>query len=255
MSNTTPDSFDDFMSQISASLQSPSGEAALRRINAERILRLMLDEIVQQRHDLQIRVLADSRISGYEGADILMQIDDYEIRIELIDIADRALSLSVDHLNIYRKIFEENPSTEALIIAWAADDLPSQKLSLLTIDYLLENNNLIQDFIDKVKPLPDVVQDILANQMKVWEDIPSLPKNEDDTTTNISTVFAKYFELAIMEERERSFKLEEKKLAVKNFPEKREADLVKNILQDALKESSIDELSNRLAQFPRRGAK
>lgn len=254
MSNKMTDSFDDFMSQISASLQSPSGDVALRRINAERVLRLMLDEIVQQRHDLQIRVLTDNRISGYSGADILMQVDDYEIRIELKDVSENSPTLSMGELAIYKKIFEENPSTEALVIAWIADDLPSQSLSLVTIDSLI-NEELINDFIKNARPLSDVVQEILSNQMKVWEDIPSLSANTSDTTTNIANIFSAYFKDALKDEQERSFKLEEKKIAVRNFPEKRETDLVKSVLQDALKESSVEKLSDRLSQLPKRGAK
>jgi hypothetical protein len=254
MKQDSPNSFDDFLAQMSASLQSSSGEAALRRINAERVLRLMLDEIVQQRHDLQIRVLTDNRISGYAGADILMQVDDYEIRIELKDISEDSPTLSMDELAVYKKIFEENPSTEALVIAWIADDLPSQSLSLETIDDLV-NEDLVEEFVKRARPLPDVVQEILSNQMRVWEDIPSLPNNISDTSSNIASVFSSHFKNTLKVEQERSFKLEEKKMAVKNFPEKRESDLFKSVLQDALKESSVEKLSDRLSQLPRRGAK
>lgn len=255
MKKDTPDSFDDFLTEMSASLKSPSGEAALRRINAERVLKLVLDEIVEQRHDLQIRVLSDNRISGEPGADILMQVDDYEIRVELIDAPNLIPNLDVDKLRAYKQIFEENPSTEALIITWTSDDLLSQKLSLMTIDHLIENRELIKGFLQKAKPLSDVVQEILTIQMRVWKDIPSLTKKETNISTDVNSIFAKYFEIEIKAEREHSFINEEKKLAVKQFPEKQEMKVVNNVLQDALKEYSTEDLASNLAQLPRRGAK
>ena len=255
MTQSTPDSFDDFLAQVSASLTSSSGEAALRIINAQRNLRLILDEIVQQRHDLQIRVISDSRISGDAGADVLMQIDDYEIRVELIDVPNLVPDLTTEKLKRFRQIFVDNPSTEALVITWAVDEMLSQRLSLITIDYLIENDKRIEDFVQKAKPLSDVVQEILVSQMRMWDDIPSLTPKDGGVCTDVSEIFLKHFADELSSERERSFKIEEKKRAISQFPEKRETDILKGVLQDALDESSTEELATRLAQLPRRGSK
>jgi hypothetical protein len=255
MTKNKPDSFDDFLTQISASLKGSSGEAALRRINAERVLRLALDEIVQQRHDLQIRVITDNRISGDAGADILMQVDDYEIRLELMDAPDNVPNLTREQLIAYKKIFEDNPSTEALVITWTLDELLSQKLSLVTIDYLVENSELIKDFIQKAKPLSDIVQDILVSQMRVWEDIPSLGNKDSNLSTDVQKVFEKHLSDEIRDELERSYKTEEKKLAVKSFPEKQEMKTINGALAEALQEEVVDTLATLLVALPRRGVK
>ncbi len=255
MTQNIPDSFDDFLAQVSASLTSSSGEAALRLINAQRNLRLVLDEIVQQRHDLQIRVISDNRISGDAGADVLMQIDDYEIRLELIDTPNLLPNLTKVKLKKYRQIFEDNPSTETLVITWTSDELLSQRLSLVTVDYLIENDNQIEDFVHNAKPLSDVVQEILVSQMRVWDDIPSLTPKDGSISSDVSEIFVNHFADELKSERERPFKIEEKKLAIRQFPEKRETDILKNVLQEALNEASTDELAARLAQLPRRGSK
>jgi hypothetical protein len=255
MTQDVPDSFDDFLAQVSASLTSASGEAALRLINAQRNLRLALDEIVQQRHDLQIRVISDNRISGDAGADILMQIDDYEIRVEIVDAPDLMPTLTLENLKNYRQLIEDNPSTEALVITWTSDELLSQQLSLSTIDYLVKNSEKINDFVLTARPLSDVVQEILVRQMQVWDDIPSLGVQENGISTDVSEIFLKHFANELDSEKERSFKIEEKKLAIRQFPEKRETDNLKSILEDALNEHSAEELAIRLAQLPKAGSK
>src|SRR5271157_5077653 len=134
--NSKPASFEEFFSEISASLREGSGEASLRRINTERVLKLVLDDIVEQRHDVQIRVLNDHRISGSVGADILMQIDDYDIRLEILDTPDNTCRLTRDQIIRFKEIFEENPSTETLVLTWTTYDLLSIQLSLSLIDQM-----------------------------------------------------------------------------------------------------------------------
>jgi hypothetical protein len=111
--NTKSESFEEFLSEISASLKEGSGEASLRRINTERVLKLVLDDIVEQRHDVQIRVLNDHRISGDIGADILIQIDDYDIRLEILDTSDNNCRLNKEQIIRFRKIFEENTGIDS----------------------------------------------------------------------------------------------------------------------------------------------
>jgi hypothetical protein len=85
MNEQTPLSINDFLSELRASLSQADGDAALRRINAERLLQLVADEFIDAFPADRIRVLPDSRLVGESGADILLQIDDYDIRLELFD--------------------------------------------------------------------------------------------------------------------------------------------------------------------------
>ncbi|MGE5221435.1 MAG: hypothetical protein ACM3PY_03300 [Omnitrophica WOR_2 bacterium] len=250
-----PGSLDDFISEISASLEGSSGEVVLRRINTERVLHLALEEIVQQRHDLQIRVLADSRIAGQSGADLLMQIDDYEIRLALIDAPVGNPELIPGQLNGFRGVFEENPSTEVMVLTWTTEDLLSQKLNLEIIEYLIAHPDQIAFFLEKSRPLNDVIADILASHMKVWDFILEPPAGGSFASGDISKLFEDHFKKNLEMERERSFKNIERKAAALRLDEKKEISILNNALEDALQGQLARSLASRLTQFTRRGGK
>ena len=57
-----PGSMSDFLSEFTHSLTQPNGDAVLRRINAERLLRLLADEFVEAHQAARIRILPDNRL-------------------------------------------------------------------------------------------------------------------------------------------------------------------------------------------------
>ena len=86
-------SLDGFLTEFKATLSQPSGAAVLRRINAERLLSLIAEEFVASHEAERIRILPDNRVAGPSGSDFLLQIDDYDIRIEFLDAPDGQLSI------------------------------------------------------------------------------------------------------------------------------------------------------------------
>lgn len=253
--STLPASFDDFLSEFSASLRGPSGEASLRRINAERVLKLVLDDIVEQRHDVQIRVLNDSRIAGDSGADILMQIDDYDVRLEILDAQENIITLGQDQLKRFKTIFEENPSTETLVITWTTDVLDSLQLALSEIDQLTNQPAQVQNLIRTTRPLSEVINEILESRIKVWEKILSTPQEHGKSETDIRKLFDGHFHTCLEEERGRSFKLDERKRASALVSEKEAAILLNGVLDQALSGEHTEVLVKRFLQLPRRGGK
>jgi len=253
--SSLPGSFDDFLAEISASLSSSSGEAALRRINAERVLRLALEEIVQQRHDLQIRVLADSRIAGQAGADILMQIDDYELRLALLDAPMGNLDLTIEQLEGFRSVFEENPSTEVMVLTWTTEELQSQKLNLQIIEYLKAHPEQLSRYLAKVKPLQDVIREILTDHMKVWDAVIASPTASTLAATDVRTLFERHIKTSIKAARERSYRNVERKMAALRLSEEQEISMLSSVLAEALQGMPSKYLAGRLAQLPKRGGR
>ncbi len=250
-----PGSLDDFLSEISASLGGSTGEAALRRINTERVLRLALEEIVQQRHDLHIRLLADRRIAGQAGADLLMQIDDYEIRLALLDSPSGKPELTPDQIDRLRLVFEENPSTEAMVLTWSTEDLLSQKLNLQIVEFLRAQPEKLESYLQKARPLPDVIAEILAGYMKIWELNLEAPAGSEPASGDIRKLFEEHFKLSLIQERERSYKNPERKEAALRIDEWKELALLNETLDEALQNQLSTALSKRLVKLPRRGGK
>jgi hypothetical protein len=255
MSNQLPDNFDDFMAQISASLSSASGEAALRRINAERVLRLVLEDLVTQRHDLQIRAMADRRIAGQAGADVLLQIDDYDVRLLLMDAPKGKPELSMEQVQSFRTMFEENPSTEALVISWTIGDLPSQKLSLQTVDFLFQHSDRLGTFLRQTQPLGNILVEIASASMKLWESIASSSLKDDKRFIDIRTRYQEHLNLAIHNERSRPYRKETRKVAANVYSESREKEAILNVLSQALDGEEAGKLVKRLITIPRRGGR
>lgn len=116
---------DEFLSELKASLTEPSGAAVLRRIDAERLLRLLVEEFLEIQGNKHVRVLPDSRLVEEDGnlvADFLFQIDDYDVRVELLDAPNGKPVLALDQVKQFRQLLEDNPNTTALIVTWSTDD-------------------------------------------------------------------------------------------------------------------------------------
>ena len=250
-----PGTFDDFLSEISASLSGNSGEAALRRINAERVLKLVLDDIVERRHDVQIRVLDDNRIAGDSGADILVQIDSFEIRLEILDAPENNVSMNQQQIERFIGIFKGNPSTDKLIITWTTPGLNSIELSLDDLVNRTDKSDQIKDFIGRTRPLAELLKEILITRIKVWEDLLTVPQEKGKSITDIRKLFAGHFHTCLGDERNRSYKLDERKAAAALLSEKDAAVLFNGVLDQALDGESVDVLAKRLSHLPKRSGK
>jgi hypothetical protein len=247
------ESFEGFLTEFKASLSQPSGEAVMRRINAERLLRLLADEFVEAHQAERIRVLPDNRVAGEPGADFLLQVDDYDIRLQFLDTPEGVPSLDEDRLSEFLSLLEDNPSTAALILVWTTDDLLAIPLSVARARFLLEHPDHLSALLKRAQPLPEVLRTIVAQQVKVWEvgldEIAPSPAKGGDMRRMFEEAIAK----AIEAERGRSYRSVERKAAARRFPADEEKRLILSVLGEALNGAEARDLVPQLTHISRRG--
>lgn len=257
--------FDGFFSEISASLIGKSGEEALRRINTERRISGFLESVVENHTDIQIRIMNDARIAGETGADFLIQIDDYDIRLDILDTLDQQCHLQFEKLFFYRRIFEKNPSTEVLFITWTTIDLLTLQLTLIDIDTLLKkvihdaskngdsnkHENGIIDLSEQVNPINEVFEEFFINKIRVWEKIVTLRPDHKNTESSLQQVFINHFKKCLDVERNRPYKVDEKRIAANKLSENMNTKLFKDVLEKALNGEPINELVESLIKLPK----
>jgi hypothetical protein len=246
---------DSFLNEFKASLSEPTGEAVLRRINAERLLYLLADELVESHQAERIRVLPDSQLAGEAGADFLVQVDDYDIRLELMDAPGGGPRLSQDKLRNFAELLEDNPNTVALVVVWTTDDLQAIPLSVADIRHLLEHPDSLSRLMQEAKALPEVLKAIIARQTKLWEvGLAPAPRSAVQPP-DIRLLFERAIGAAIEAERDRSYRYTERRLAADLFPVEEERRLIFQVLKQALEGGAAGELATQLTRLPRRGAK
>jgi len=244
---------DEFLSELKASLSEASGEAVLRRINAERLLRLLAEEFMESHQAERIRILTDNRLVGEAEADLLFQIDDYDIRLQLLDAPENIPVLSVNQLPDLLRLLENNPSTVALILVWTTDDLVSVPMSVARIRYLIENPGRLPGFISSAQPLPDVLRDVVARQVKVWEVGLGTPLRPEIALVDSRRLFEEAFRKAVERECGRRYRSPARKEAAQRFPVEKEKRMITTAFKEAVAGKSTETLKQRLSWLPRRG--
>jgi hypothetical protein len=249
------DPINSFISEINASLQQSDPSAFLRRVNAERLLILTVNELMDEHQTENIRIIPDNRLTGNNGADFLLQVDDYDFRIELLDTANDNLHLSPDNLATYITLLEENPSTLDLIVVWSTDTLLAVPFSLTRLHYLSQNNNKISGLIHQAQPIKMVMNELIQRQIKIWDvGTEQLPQTTGQGI-DIYKTFSEEIGKAIDAEMHRKYLVEERRQAATQFPYQEEKQLILSVLQDALKGIEADKLIERLVRVQKRGGK
>ena len=253
----TPESEDlsNLISEISASLTQTGSEAFLRRINAERLLRLYVDEIIEKHKTSSIRILPDRRIAGKSGADYLLQVDDYDLRLILLDAPEVRLTLDLSLLNDCMLLLEDNPSTVALILIWTTDDLLSIPVSSARLRYLQQTPQKVNDLLKRAKPFTEVVSELIYKQTKLWDvGLEQIPQSTAQSI-DLYRLFSEEIGRAIDMETRRSYRNDERLQAARNFPYGQEKKLILTVLQEALQGASAKDLEARLLRVSKRGLK
>lgn len=244
---------DGFLSELKASLSEPTGEAVLRRINAERLLLLLAEEFVETHQAEHIRILMDNRLVGESEADLLLQVDDYDIRLQLLDAPENKPVLAIDQLSRLLGLLENNPSTIALILVWTTDDLLSVPLNVSEIQLLRENPNRLPHRLSSAQPLLDVLGGVVARQLKMWEARLDTTPRPETMPGDSRQLFEDAFGKAIEVERQRSYHSPTRKEAAQRFPVEREKRIILETLKEAIGGESAESLKKRLTGLPRRG--
>ena len=246
-------SVDSFLAELKASLSQGDGQAVLRRINAERLLRLLADEFIETHQAERIRILPDNRLAGQAGADFLLQIDDYDIRLLFLDAPDGTPALDAGQLPGFLKLLEDNPNTVALILVWTTDDLLAVSLSMLRTRFLVQNPGRLPAVLEKAKPLPETLRAVVDSQTKLWEvGLEQVPRTTAGST-DMRRLFEEAIGAAIDAERQRSYRHTERKLAARRFPVDEEKQLIFEVLGKALSGTSARELVPQLTRTSQRG--
>ncbi|HBY94183.1 MAG: hypothetical protein M5U01_09215 [Ardenticatenaceae bacterium] len=246
----SPISIDKLISEISASLTYSSGEAAVRRINAERLLHLVLEELVETQVTEGIRVLADKTLAGDAAADILLQIDEYDLRLELLDTPDGNPSLDIQQLSKFRKTLQTNPNTVALILVWTSDDLDAVALTIARIQYLLQNPHRLADLLAQAKPLVQVLQDILERQVKIWDArLDPGARGASAQTRDLRRQFTQALEQAIELEIGRTYRSKERMQAAQRFRAEEETRVILNALETVMIGTPIEKVVSQLTRL------
>lgn len=241
------------LAELTASLSQPTGEAVLRRINAERLLRLLADEFMEARQADRIRILPDNRLAGEPGADFLLQIDDYDIRLLFLDAPDGAPTLDAGQLPELLQLLEDNPSTVALVLVWTTDDLHAAPLSVIRVRFLVQNPDRLPALLAEAKPLPEILRALVEGQTKLWEAGLDRAPRTAAKATDMRLLFEEAIGDAIETERRRSYRYTERKLAARRFPVELEKRLILSVLGEALAGASAVELVPRLTRMLQRG--
>ena len=241
------------LTELKASLSQPTGEAVLRRINAERLLRLLADEFIEAHQAERIRVLPDSRVAGEAGADFLLQIDDYDIRLQFLDAPAGTPTLDEERLSGFLSLLEDNPSTVALVLVWTTDELLAVLLSVAQARGLLWNRDALASLLAKAKPLPEVLRALVAQQVKLWEIGLDEKSPSSVKPLDMRSAFEEAIATAIDTERQRLYRHAERKLAAQHFPAEEEEKLIFDVLAEALNGASARDMVPHLTRMPRRG--
>lgn len=251
----TERNLDSLLVELTASLSQPTGDAVLRRINAERLLRLLTDEFIVAHEAERVRILPDDRLSGQQGADFLLQIDDYDVRLVFLDAPAGVPAVDASILPDLRNLLEDNPSTVALILVFTTDDLLAVPLTMHQARGLSQNPERLPGLLTDAKPLQEVLQQVVERQTKLWEvGLDGVPQTTA-RSTDMRRLFEEAIGAAIDAERHRSYRYEERKLAAKRFPIEEERKVIFSALAEALAGASAQQLVVRLTRVSQRGVR
>jgi hypothetical protein len=189
-----------------------------------------------------IHVLSETRLIGDSERPFLLQIDDYDIRLNFLEMSAKQPTLEANKLYDFKKILEDNPSTIALIIVWMMDDLPAVPFSTTRIQHLIQYPAHLTKLIQTAKPLITVIKTLIARQMKACE-LNLEPRNsENHEFTDMRRLFEQAIDSAIETQQKRSYRYAERQLAAHEFPVDEETEFILSILEQALNGENAHEL-------------
>lgn len=200
----------------------------------------------------RIRVLPDASLAGAPGADFLLQIDDYDLRLILLDAPGGRPSLDLRQVQSAVRVLEDNPGTLAVLLVWSVENLPAVPLSLTRIRYLAQNSDKIPDLLRQARPLEDVASEIIRRQTRPWSaGLTEIPPSAGQGF-DLYQIFSGEIGQAIDAEMHRKYVHEERRQAAREFPYQPEKQFILSVLQDALRGIETGQLVERLVQVRKR---
>lgn len=246
-------SLDGFMNELMASMSQDNRDAMMRRINAERLIKLIAEKLVDQHEAESIRVIPDNRLITQNAADYLVQVDEYDLRLVLLDTTGEKPTLSKDLLQEWGSLLKANPSTTAIIAVWANDELSSIALSMRRLLYLIDQPSELKKLPQNLDTFENVISTVIRKQTKSWK-IQKIDANKlSSGKRDLYSIFSEKIIRAIDAEANRRYRTEERLKAAQKFPAEQEKQALLKILQDALDGKPAKDLEKRLTSLPCRG--
>jgi hypothetical protein len=241
-------SIDDSFSELKNSLSSLGDK------NHESLLRLLSDEFIAMHPDDRIRILADCRLTGEAEAGFLLQIDDYDVRLELLEAPAGDPILPTDRLAQVIAFLENNPNTVAAVLIWTTRDLPAVCLSVDRARAAAQDTGVLSVVLSEAQPLIDVLNGIVRRQLAVWEaDLATAVPCLNGQALDTQRAFERAIVQAIETERHRTYRNPTRKQAALQFPVEEETKAILETLERALAGERAPELVAHLTRMSRRG--
>jgi hypothetical protein len=241
------------MNEMMASLSEESREAMMRRINSERLIKLAAENLVEKHVAESIRVIPDNRLTEQDSADYLIQVDDYDLRLVLLDAPDGKVTVTKELMQQWLELFETNPSTTVLIAVWTNDELSSIPFTTRRIRSIIDIENKVKKIAEIAKPFEEVISEVIHKQTKGWK-IPTIEsKQPTNEKRDLYSIFSNKITSAIDHEAGRRYLNDERAQAAKNYPAEREKRVLLTILREAIDGVDDKELEEKLTKLPRRG--
>jgi hypothetical protein len=251
----TDNELDKIMNEMMASISADSREAMMRRINSERLIKLAAEDLVEKHEAESIRVIPDNRLTNQDAADYLVQVDDYDMRLILLDAPDGKVNLTKKLLLDWITLLEANPSTTILIAVWTNDDLSAIPFTMRRLKSVAESKEQTEKIVKIAKPFEQVISEQIQRQTKRWK-IPKVePNRPSEGKRDLYSIFSEKIISAIDNEANRRYITEERVKAARNYPAEQEKRVILNILREALEGASSKDLEKHLTNLPRRGGK
>lgn len=213
---------------------------------AKALLEQTLQELTHNQEGTQIRVLTNPARAGSLEPQMVIQIDEYDFRVQLLQAYADEPQLRFEQLADFQQILEANPSTVALLLTWTTDNLLTIPLTIARIRFVQERPRVLPHLLRRARPLLAVLQNLMTRQIREWESGLDLSQRAVDGAVDIRQLFVASLEDAFEKERNRSYRQPARKLAAHRFPVESEKDIMLAILDDALKGESANKLIKRL---------
>jgi len=157
-----------FMRELKAKLASETSEEMMARIEAEERIEEILVELSDSRG---FRVVEDYRYTSGEeetATDFILQFEDVELRILVRYSRTGMPVLSREDLDGFTDILQQAQATTALVLVWAAPELPTLAVTPGDIDALLSSEELVPAFLGRTSSLKEAVLCFVESQTKEW---------------------------------------------------------------------------------------
>jgi len=199
--------------ELKAKLASETSEEMMARIDAEQAIEDILVELSDSRG---FRIVEDYRYATGEeqkDTDFIIQVEDIELRLIVKYSASGAPTLSRDDLGDLTEVLQGTQGTTALVLVWAAPELPTLIVTPADIELLLSREELVPAFLEATCELKEAVLRFVDSQTKKWRFGVVSGSGAGAVLPETQAILEQRLREEVEEESKRAYRLERKVLA------------------------------------------